>query len=247
MQTQPSPKPQEGTYPTVVDELRSRIRGDYSRWVLVELYSGRWAAIWHACVDNENYCSAIISEEFFDERNPSYLTAQDAVAAIVVKIEQEAAEAGEWLLDAHANDIRRAQQDIQRYRAEAITARHEADPVLAALADAWTEFCIVHAIPRSYDGEPTEAALEAIERAQDALRDYTASTESNALLSLLHLLGNASVRMEEVIDPIGFDRARTEIESSLAQADEPHAEVVPHEVAMSVVLDRARKARRTRG
>ncbi|HDR9473289.1 hypothetical protein [Burkholderia multivorans] len=96
------------------EELKLRIRGDYGRWVLVELYSGRWASIWHACCDDEEYCRLILSEKFFDADNPSLPTPHEALANIVQEYEEEAAEVGQWILsdEAHGNDIRRARNDM---------------------------------------------------------------------------------------------------------------------------------------
>ncbi|UEP39762.1 hypothetical protein LL998_34040 (plasmid) [Burkholderia ambifaria] len=106
----------EGDKLSPAEELKSRIRGDYSRWVLVELYSGRWAPIWYACCDDEGYCRLILSEEFFDADNPSFPTPHEALATIIQRYEEEAAEVGQWVLsdEAHGNDIRRARNDMTK-------------------------------------------------------------------------------------------------------------------------------------
>ncbi|WP_322071945.1 hypothetical protein [Paraburkholderia bannensis] len=111
---------------TLVEEMRSRIRGDYGRWILVELYSGRWAAIWYLCPDDEGYCRLILSEEFFDADNPSFPTPQEALAEIIRAYEKEAGQVGEWMLSEEVNgrDVRKAKEDMSRYRsAEASTGR----------------------------------------------------------------------------------------------------------------------------
>ncbi len=79
-------RPPSGTFKSFQDELNSRIFGDYGRWVLVKLYSGRWAPVWYACLDMEDYCELILEEdEFFhdeprfdgDTANPSYPIARE--------------------------------------------------------------------------------------------------------------------------------------------------------------------------
>ncbi|WP_321853789.1 hypothetical protein [Burkholderia cenocepacia] len=101
-----------------VEELKSRIRGDYGRWVLVELYSGRWAAIWYACCDDEGYCRLILREEFFDAENPSFSTPHEALTKIIQGFEKEASEVGSWILsdEAYGNHLRRAQNDMMKHQ-----------------------------------------------------------------------------------------------------------------------------------
>ncbi|WP_157379854.1 hypothetical protein [Burkholderia ubonensis] len=99
-----------------IKELKSRIRGDYGRWVLVELYSGRWAAIWYACCDDEGYCQLILREEFFDAENPSFSTPHEALARIIEGYEKEASEVGSWILsdEAYGNHLKRARNDMMK-------------------------------------------------------------------------------------------------------------------------------------
>lgn len=101
-----------------VEELKSRIRGDYGRWVLVELYSGRWAAIWYACFDDEGYCRLILREEFFDAENPSFSTPHETLTKIIQGYEKEASEVGSWILsdEAYGNHLRRAQNDMMKHQ-----------------------------------------------------------------------------------------------------------------------------------
>ncbi|MBU9679170.1 hypothetical protein QZM91_16580 [Burkholderia multivorans] len=112
---------------SLVDELKSRIRGDYGRWVLVELYSGRWAAIWYACRDDEGYCRLILSEEFFDAENPSFATPHEALAEIVRGYEDEASEVGPWVLsdEVHGKDLQRARDDMMKHQ----SAMRRSEPV----------------------------------------------------------------------------------------------------------------------
>ncbi|WP_124674387.1 hypothetical protein [Burkholderia cepacia] len=117
-----------------VTELKSRIRGDYGRWVLVELYSGRWAPIWYACCDDEGYCRLILSEGFFDADNPSFPTPHEALAKIVQGYEEEAAEVGQWVLsdEAHGNDIRRARNDMTKRQTAIRDSEHAVKKALGS-------------------------------------------------------------------------------------------------------------------
>ncbi|MFX1695847.1 hypothetical protein [Paraburkholderia sp. A1RO-1] len=112
---------------TAVEELKTRIRGEYGEWKLVELYSGAWAPIWYACFELENYAYAILeeSEEFFNDEplfedhtpNPTYRTAHEALEKIVDGLQEE-------LLNHPSQDayyskhIRNARRDLRAYRAK---------------------------------------------------------------------------------------------------------------------------------
>ncbi|WP_124572033.1 MULTISPECIES: hypothetical protein [unclassified Burkholderia] len=114
-------RPPSGTFKSFQDELNSRICGDYGRWVLVKLYSGRWAPVWYACLDMEDYCELILEEdEFFrdepcfdgDTANPSYPIAREALFAIIESLRNEVAE-NPLMAEAFDEDIRKATRDLK--------------------------------------------------------------------------------------------------------------------------------------
>lgn len=78
--------------------LRHRVDGDYHRWMLVHLPSGKWAAVWHECFNDERRCEMILSEsdEWFSEEpvaggkaNPTYTSRAGALQAIIEGFEEE--------------------------------------------------------------------------------------------------------------------------------------------------------------
>ena len=86
------------------------------------------------------------------------------------------------------------------------------------LTRAWLSFASATGIPLDYCGSATAAAHEGAERAQALLRDHIVANNDYRLFALLHLLGNASVRMEQVLDPEGYAEAAARIEAALEEA-----------------------------
>jgi hypothetical protein len=84
---------------TLRSTLKKLIKADYGFWLLVHLPSGRWAAMWSACLDNDSMCESILTEdpEWFHEEplfkghrpNPSYATKEEALREIVSSIQSE--------------------------------------------------------------------------------------------------------------------------------------------------------------
>lgn len=119
---QPSSRLASLPYNSPKQELQARIRGDYGQWLLIELYSGRWAPIWHACAEQDEYCESILLEEqgdfFHDEPaydggkpNPTYRTAHEALEKIISDLAEEAREG--HLEDVFAPIIKRAKRDYR--------------------------------------------------------------------------------------------------------------------------------------
>jgi hypothetical protein len=97
-----------------------------------------------------------------------------------------------------------------------------------ALSLAWQDFAKAAGIPAEYCGDSTEVAHTGAERAQALLRQHIGETGDYRLFSLLHLLGNASVRMEQVIDPDGYAETTAHIEAALAKAElDPRQAISP--------------------
>lgn len=105
----------------------------------------------------------------------------------------------------------------------------------AALSKAWVEFCETSGIPLNYQGNSTAEAHAGVERAQQLLREHIIATNDYRLFPLLHILGNASLRMEQVLDPIGYAETTSMIEAALADA-ELHDGPLRHDAATAARL-----------
>lgn len=90
---------------------------------------------------------------------------------------------------------------------------------LEALAQAWVAFAAATGIPADYCGNSTEAAHDGVERAQQRLREHIVATNDYRLFPLLHILGNASLRMEQVLDPDGYAESVARITEALGEAE----------------------------
>lgn len=88
-----------------------------------------------------------------------------------------------------------------------------------ALAEAWTRFAAFAGIPADYCGDSSAAAHAGAEQAQKLLREHIVTTNDYRLFPLLHLLGNASVRMEQVLDPAGYAESVARINAALVEAE----------------------------
>lgn len=76
--------------------LKKHVKGSYGQWLLVHLPSGRWARVWHACLDLPEMCESILAEVdwFYDEvrfhgPNPSFVTRGEALQWLIRGIEEQ--------------------------------------------------------------------------------------------------------------------------------------------------------------
>lgn len=90
---------------------------------------------------------------------------------------------------------------------------------LEPLAQAWVAFARAAGIPADYNGDSAPEAHAGAEKAQELLREHIRSTNDYRLFPLLHLLGNASLRMEQVLDPEEYARTTAMVEEALAEAE----------------------------
>lgn len=88
-----------------------------------------------------------------------------------------------------------------------------------ALTEVWTQFAALAGIPQNYTGESSSEAHEGVEQAQAHLREHIIATNDYQLLSLLHILGNASVRMEQMLDPEGYAESVARVTAALKTAE----------------------------
>ncbi|OGV78177.1 MAG: hypothetical protein A3I83_01515 [Methylotenera sp. RIFCSPLOWO2_02_FULL_45_14] len=96
---------------------------------------------------------------------------------------------------------------------------------MEALASAWVKAVAGAGFPPGFDGTESPDAHHAIQIVEARIRDYIVSNNDRRLFSLLHLLGHASLRMEQVLWPEEYSRIEREVEEALAD-DSPS---IPHE------------------
>ncbi|EQD29494.1 hypothetical protein B1B_18741, partial [mine drainage metagenome] len=63
------------------------------------------------------------------------------------------------------------------------------------------------------------------------------------LFGLLHLLGQASLRMEQTLWPEDYERMTREVEEALREADDPNAKSYTHDEVMQAMQERIDRAR----
>jgi len=114
---------------------------------------------------------------------------------------------------------------------------------IEALASAWVRIAEEVMLPPDYEGTATPAAHRASEVIQARIRDHIVATNDMRLFGLLHLLGQASLSMEQTLWPEDFARMTREIEEALREADDPNANFYTHEEVMQAIQDRIARAR----
>jgi hypothetical protein len=112
---------------------------------------------------------------------------------------------------------------------------------LQALARAWVRITGDIEFPIDYEGTASQDAHRAIEAIQEQIRAHIVTTGDMRLFSLLQLLGQAALRMEQELWPGNCDRIRVEVEESLREADDPGSEWCSHEEVMRSVQTRIGK------
>ncbi|HRH27257.1 MAG TPA: hypothetical protein PKV17_00570 [Aquabacterium sp.] len=70
---------------------------------------------------------------------------------------------------------------------------------LEALASAWQGIAVEVDFPAEFDGLPTPEAHRATEALEQLLREHLIAAKDQRLFALMHLLGLAALRMEQVI------------------------------------------------
>lgn len=116
-------------------------------------------------------------------------------------------------------------------------------PGIEALASAWACIAEEVAFPPDYEGTATPAVHRASEAIQAQIRDHIVATNDRRLFGLLHLLGQASLRIEQTLWPEDFERMTREIEQALLEADDPNAKFYTQEEVMQAIQERIDRAR----
>lgn len=103
---------------------------------------------------------------------------------------------------------------------------------IQALARAWVRIKEEVKFPSGYDGTASLEAHRAIEAIQEQIRELIVTTGDMRLFSLLQLLGQASLCMEQQLWPGDYDRMKIEVEEALRAANDPGSEWCSHEEVM---------------
>ena len=97
------------------------------------------------------------------------------------------------------------------------------------LASAWAQIAEDAEFPADYEGTATPEAHRASEIIQEQIQEHIIATNDMRLFSLLHLLGQASLRMEKVLWPEEYDQMTLKIKEALREANDPNAKFYTQE------------------
>ena len=100
---------------------------------------------------------------------------------------------------------------------------------METLAVAWAQIMSDVGFPQDFDGAPTPEAYRAAWLVEDQIRNSIISGGDMRLFSLMHLLGQASLRMEQELWPKEYDQLKREIEVAVLEADNQDAVWIQHE------------------
>lgn len=106
---------------------------------------------------------------------------------------------------------------------------------IEALASAWARIAEEAEFPADYEGTASPDAHRASEAIQEQIREYVVATNDMGLFGLLHLLGQASLRMEQALWPEDYERMTRKVEEALREANDPNAKLYTHEEVMQAM------------
>jgi hypothetical protein len=114
---------------------------------------------------------------------------------------------------------------------------------IETLASAWARIAEEARFPAEYEGTASPEAHRASEAIQERIREHIVATKDMRLFGLLHLLGQASLRMEQALWPEEYERMTREVKEALREADDPNAKSYTHEEVMQAMQERIDRAR----
>jgi len=114
---------------------------------------------------------------------------------------------------------------------------------IEALASAWARIAEEAKFPTEYDGTITPEGYQASQYIEERIREHIIATNDMRLFGLLHLLGQAGLRMEQALWPEEYERITREVEEALREAEDPNAKWYTHEEVMQVLQERIDLAR----
>ena len=114
---------------------------------------------------------------------------------------------------------------------------------IEALASIWARIAEETEFPTDYEVTATPAAHQASVAIHELIREHIVATNDMRLFGLLHLLGQASLRMEQVLWPEEHEQMAREVEEALGEVSDPNARLYTHEEVMQVMQERNHQAR----
>lgn len=114
---------------------------------------------------------------------------------------------------------------------------------IETLSGAWAQLAGEVGLPADYEGTATPEAHRASEAIQERIREHIVATNDMRLFGLLHLLGQASLRMEQALWPEDYERMTREVEEALREANDPNAKLYTHEEVIRSMQERIDRAR----
>ena len=114
---------------------------------------------------------------------------------------------------------------------------------IETLASAWARIAEEAKFPTEYDSTITPEAHQASQDIEERIREHIIATSDMRLLSLMHLLGQAGLRIEQALRPEEYERMTREVEEALREADDPNAKWCTHEEVMQAMQERIDRAR----
>jgi hypothetical protein len=89
---------------------------------------------------------------------------------------------------------------------------------IEALAAAWAQIATEVNFPTDYAGTASPGVHQASQNIEIWMREHIIATGDRRLFSLAHLLGQAALRMEQVLWPEDYERMANEIEDAILEA-----------------------------
>lgn len=115
--------------------------------------------------------------------------------------------------------------------------------MMAELSGAWAMLAGEVGFPADYEGTASPEAHRANEAIQELIREHIVATNDMRLFGLLHLLGQASLRMEQALWPEDYERMTREVKEALREANDPNAKLYTHEEVIQSMQERIDGAR----
>lgn len=84
---------------------------------------------------------------------------------------------------------------------------------------------------------------QASEAIQEQIREHIVASNDMRLFGLLHLIGQASLRMEQVLWPEDYERMTREVQEALREASDPNAKLYTYEEVVQAMQERIDRAR----
>ncbi|MFU5003739.1 hypothetical protein [Pseudomonas paraeruginosa] len=114
---------------------------------------------------------------------------------------------------------------------------------IQALASTWAQLAKEARFPADYDGTSTPETHRACGVIQEWIREHIVATNDTRLFGLLHLLGQASLRMEQTLWPEDYERMTRKVEEALREVKYPNSKSYTQEEVMLIMQERFDRAR----